>query len=76
MSIAGVPLWTLVLVACVVAPILVRVWIDAEQRRAKSRTARVLQGIVRPKKVTEAAGADAASESQAPAVERDARHGA
>lgn len=48
MRIAGVPLWSLVLVACIVAPLLVRAWIEAEQRRAKVRTARILQGLVRP----------------------------
>ena len=46
MSIAGVPLWSLVLVACIVAPLLVRAWVEAEQRRARERTARVLEGLV------------------------------
>jgi hypothetical protein len=41
----GVPLWTLVLVACAVVPLLVKVWIDAEQRRTKKRTAALLQGF-------------------------------
>ncbi len=45
MRVAGVPLWAIVLVACVAAPLLVRAWIDAEQRRAKRRTAEMLQGI-------------------------------
>lgn len=48
MRVAGVPLWALVLGACVVAPFLIRAWIDAEHRRAKKRTAALLQGIVTP----------------------------
>lgn len=47
MRVAGVPLWALVLVACVAAPLLIRAWIDAEQRRAKKRTAELLQAIAR-----------------------------
>jgi hypothetical protein len=47
MRVAGVPLWALVLVACVAAPLLIRAWIDAEHRRAKKRTAALLQEIKR-----------------------------
>ena len=45
MRLAGLPVWTLVLVACAVAPFLIRAWIDAEQRRAKGRTASMLQRL-------------------------------
>lgn len=43
MRIAGLPVWTLVLVACAAAPFLIQLWIDAEQRRAKERTRALLQ---------------------------------
>lgn len=41
----GLPVWALVLVACVVAPMLVRAWIDFEERRAKDRTRAMLQRL-------------------------------
>lgn len=41
----GLPVWALVLVACVVAPMLVRAWIDFEERRAKERTRAMLQRL-------------------------------
>jgi hypothetical protein len=46
MRVAGLPLWAIVLVACVIAPWLIRVFLDSEQRRAKRKTAAVLQGFV------------------------------
>lgn len=70
MRIGGVPLWTLVLVACLVAPLVVRAWIDAEHRRAKKRTAELLQPIVGSRRgpaneqESAAAGVDDASMEQ------------
>jgi hypothetical protein len=45
MRIAGLPVWALVLAACVVVPFVVQVWIDAERRRAKERTRSLLQAL-------------------------------
>ncbi|MGZ3421014.1 MAG: hypothetical protein ACXWUG_04610 [Polyangiales bacterium] len=45
MRVAGLPLWAIVLVACVVAPWLIRLFLDTEQRRAKRKTTEVLQGF-------------------------------
>jgi hypothetical protein len=47
MRVFGIPVWALVLVACVVAPLLIRAWLDAEQRRTKKRTAAILQRMTR-----------------------------
>jgi hypothetical protein len=52
MRIAGLPVWALVLVACAVAPFLIQLWIDAEQRRAKERT----RALLRPFFATSAEG--------------------
>lgn len=41
----GFPVWAMVLVACVAAPLLVRAWIEHEERKAKDRTASLLQRI-------------------------------
>jgi hypothetical protein len=46
MRIAGLPVWALVLVACAVAPFVIQLWIDAEQRRAKERTRALLRPFV------------------------------
>jgi hypothetical protein len=45
MRIAGMPLWALVIVACAVAPFVIRAWIDAEQRRARGRTVSLLESL-------------------------------
>ncbi len=45
MRIAGLPVWALVLAACVLVPFVVQVWIDAERRRAKERTRALLQAL-------------------------------
>jgi hypothetical protein len=45
MRIAGLPVWALVLGACVLVPFVVQVWIDAERRRAKERTRLLLQTL-------------------------------
>jgi hypothetical protein len=45
MRIAGLPVWALVLAACVLVPFVVQVWIDAERRRAKERTRHLLQSL-------------------------------
>lgn len=47
MRIAGLPVWALVLVACAVAPFVVQLWIDAEQRRARERTRALLRPFTR-----------------------------
>jgi hypothetical protein len=60
MRVAGLPLWAIVLVACAIAPWLIRLFLDAEQRRAKKKTAEVLQGFAR--------GHNPAGESAAGAV--------
>lgn len=39
------PLWALVIVACAVAPFVIRAWIDAEQRRARGRTLSLLESL-------------------------------
>jgi hypothetical protein len=41
----GFPVWAMVLVACVAAPLLVRAWIEHEERKAKDRTTALLQRI-------------------------------
>jgi len=43
MRFAGMPLWTIVLVACAALPFVLRAWIDAEQRRSKARTLAILK---------------------------------
>ena len=48
MRFAGLPLWTIVLVACVALPFVLRVWIDAEQRRAKERTLAIIKELNGP----------------------------
>lgn len=45
MSLAGFPLWAIVLVACATVPFLIRAWVDAEQRRAKAKTVSLLQRL-------------------------------
>lgn len=45
MRLAGMPLWTLILVMCAVIPFVIRAWIDAEQRRAKERTVAMLEEL-------------------------------
>jgi len=45
MRIAGLPVWALVLAACVLVPLVVQMWIDAERRRAKERTRLLLQTL-------------------------------
>jgi hypothetical protein len=44
---SGVPLWAIVLVACVIAPFALRAWADAERRRAARRTAALLADLGR-----------------------------
>ncbi len=39
----GVPVWMLVLGACVLAPFILRIWLDAERRVSKARTERMLR---------------------------------
>jgi hypothetical protein len=45
MRIAGMPIWALVVLACAIAPFLLRAWVDAEQRRNKRRTATLLEAL-------------------------------
>jgi hypothetical protein len=45
MRILGMPLWAVVVVACAIAPFVIRLWIDAEERRAKGRTASLLASL-------------------------------
>jgi hypothetical protein len=45
MRILGLPLWAIVVVACALAPFVIRAWIDAEERRAKGRTASLLASL-------------------------------
>ena len=71
MHVAGVPLWALVLLACVVAPLIIRAWIDAEQRRAKKRTADLLQPFEHPS----TARSPLASAARVERVEDDAANG-
>jgi hypothetical protein len=60
MLVAGVPVWSLVLVACVAGPLLVRAWVEAELRAARERTSRVLGSLPR-RTPLEPLGADRAS---------------
>ena len=53
MRIAGLPLWALVLVACVVAPFVIQLWVEADQRRTKERTRVMLRDLWTPKDETE-----------------------
>jgi hypothetical protein len=45
MSIAGIPVWALVLVACVVAPYAVQRWVARQGRIADARTSDLLASI-------------------------------
>ncbi|GAC1352757.1 MAG: hypothetical protein NVSMB1_18820 [Polyangiales bacterium] len=45
MLFAGLPLWTLIVVACATVPFGVRAWIDAELRRAKVKTRAMLHAL-------------------------------
>jgi hypothetical protein len=45
MRIAGMPVWALVVLACAVAPFVLRAWVDAEQRRNKRRTSTLLHSL-------------------------------
>jgi hypothetical protein len=68
MRIAGLPVWTLVLVACAVAPFLIQLWIDAEQRRAKERT----RALLRPFLATiEGEGAIASGTGRAASIDAE-----
>ncbi len=60
MSVSGVPLWTVILVACIAAPFVIRLWIEAEQQRTKRRTAEVLRRVT--------AGADGGAAGPNPAA--------
>ena len=67
MRIAGLPVWALVLAACVLVPFAVQLWIDAERRRAKERTRRLLQRLDRVTPIEGASGPPrAASEGTEP----------
>jgi phage gp36-like protein len=45
MRIAGMPVWALVVLACAIAPFVLRAWVDAEQRRNKRRTVTLLESL-------------------------------
>src|SRR5262245_50708807 len=65
MRIAGLPVWALVLAACVLVPFAVQMWIDAERRRAKERTRLLLQTLDAAR-AGPIAGASAARRLQGP----------
>lgn len=64
MHVLGVPLWTVVLVACIAAPFVIRLWIEAEQQRTKRRTAELLRQVAGRREGDAAGPVPAASTSQ------------
>lgn len=66
------PLWAVVVVACAIAPFVIRAWIDAEARRAKGRTASLLASLgLRPPRTSKRARADVGGAASGGAAERD-----
>jgi hypothetical protein len=41
----GIPLWVLVLVACIVLPYAIAMWVDADRKRAHVRTIALLRRV-------------------------------
>jgi hypothetical protein len=45
MQIFGLPVWSLVIVACILAPYAINAWADAERKRARARTEALLSSL-------------------------------